>query len=66
MENAIAFSYTLIGLELVEIKGVKDGSFLTPSLKNLLHRVQYYEANSHFYGHTFKFHGEYRGEHTLP
>ena len=33
MENAIVFSFTLLGLEFTEIEGVKAGAFFTPSLK---------------------------------
>ena len=33
MENTIAFSFTLLGLELAEIEGVKAGAFFTPSLR---------------------------------
>ena len=46
MENAIAFSFTLLGLELVEIEGVKAGAFLTPFFRiyyigfNIMRRIQ--------------------------
>ena len=39
MENTISFSFTLLGLELAEIAGVKAGALITPSLSNLLYRV---------------------------
>ena len=57
MENAIAFSFTLLGLKLAEIGGIKVGALITPSLSNLLYRAQYYEVNSNFelfYICTFK------------
>ena len=39
MENTIAFSITLLGLEFAEIVGIKVGSLITPSLSNLLYSV---------------------------
>ena len=38
MENAIAFLFTWIGLELAEIRGIKAGALIKPFLGNLLHR----------------------------
>ena len=61
MENVVSFSFTLPDLELAEIGGFKVGALTTPSLNNLLYRVQYYEAYSNFeslYVRTFKFNGE--------
>ena len=69
MENAISFSFTLLGLKLAEIGGVKVGSMIRPFLSNLLYRVQYYEVSSNFksfYVCTFTFNGKYRGKRTLP
>ena len=40
MENAIVFTFTLLGLELSRIKGLKAGSLFTPSL-----RIYYVEFN---------------------
>ena len=67
MDNVTAFSFTLIGIELVEIRGVKAGALITLSLSNLLYRVQYYETHSNvksFYIRTFKFNGKYT--HVYP
>ena len=46
MENAIAFSFTLLGLKLAEIEGVKAGAFFTSSLRiydigfNIMRQIQ--------------------------
>ena len=39
MEDPIKFLVTLLGLELDEIRGIKIGVLITPSLSNLLYRA---------------------------
>ena len=53
MENDIEFSFTLLDLELAEIRDVKVGGLITPCLSNLLYRVQYYETYKMFNNSTY-------------
>ena len=40
MENTIAFLFTLLGIKLAEIEGIKAGALITPSI-----RIYYIEFN---------------------
>ena len=57
MEDAIAFSFTLLGIKLAEIEGVKIRALLTPSLSityiglNIMRQIQickYVHLNSKY------------------